>query len=156
MIMMDKMPDPDEDSGLLLKVLTAHFNALVSARSDEAVLKQYSALLRFIRSRPADFLEDEGYRKRRADPVLKSGLNEENLQRVSLTDLEKLVNDEVTSRRDLERIAIERFSVPRGSMRSFSNKQALIDKLRSLIDNERAHETIGAVARGELEPTREE
>ncbi|MGO9304923.1 MAG: hypothetical protein ACLP3R_14730, partial [Candidatus Korobacteraceae bacterium] len=60
----------------------------------------------------------------------------------------KLLNNEETPRSDLEQIAIVRFSVPSGSMRSFSNKRMLVDKLRTLVENERAHETIGEVARG--------
>ena len=68
---------------------------------------------------------------------------------MSLGDLEELVNNEGTSRADLEFVAAERFSVPRGSMRSFSNREMLIAKLRTLIGNERTHQTIGAVARGE-------
>jgi hypothetical protein len=154
--MPDRTQDKEEDCGLLLKVLTAHFNALVSARSDEAVLRQYSALLRFLRSRPADFLERHAQGKQRTDPAPRLGLSEEDVQKASLDALERLVNDEITPRRDLERIAILRFSVPRGSMRSFSNKQTLVDKLQSLIDNERAHETIGALARGQAKQTQEE
>ena len=157
MTMTDRTPDGEEDGGVLLKVLTAQFNALVSARSDEAVLRQYSALLRFLKSRPADFLERFAHARHRSDPhPISTGLSEEDVARASLDDLEKLVNDEATPRRDMERIAIQRFSVPRGSMRSFSNKEALVDKLRSLIDNERAHETIGAVARRQAIPTRDE
>ena len=142
----DGTPDKASDSGLLLRVLTAHFNALVSAHSDEAVLRQYSALLRFLKSTPEGFLEHFAQANRRKAPAL--DLDERDVQRSSLEDLEKLLNDEATPRRYLEHIAVQRFSVPVGSMRSFSNKQTLVDKLRSLIDNERAHETIGAVARG--------
>jgi hypothetical protein len=67
----------------------------------------------------------------------------------SLSEIEQLVNRVDLSRKDLEHIAIQRFSVPRGSMRSFSNRQMLLDKLHSLISNERTHETISSVARGE-------
>jgi len=95
--------------------------------------------------------------KHRTDqPLILPGLSEEDIQKASLNDLGRLVNDEAIPRRDLEHIAIQRFSVPRGSMRGFSNKQTLVEKLRSLIDNERAHETIGAVARGEAKKTQDE
>jgi hypothetical protein len=88
-----------------------------------------------------------GIERRREEPPSLPEIALQALQNMSLDDLQTLVNDERVSRKQLERIAIERFSVPRGSMRSFSNKQSLVDKLRSLIDNERAHQIIGAVAR---------
>ena len=84
-------------------------------------------------------------RNRQPSPTL----SDEDLRNASLAEIEKLVMNEGTSRKNLERIAFQRFSVPRGSMRSFSDKQMLVDKLRTLIDNERTHETIGAVARGQ-------
>jgi len=145
--MATKTPNND-DGGALLKVLSAHFHALVSARSDEIVLRQYAALLRFLRSRKPDFLQDTSPRMRRPDstgPL--PTLSDEELQRASLDEIEKIVSDETRARKDLEYVAIHRFGVPRGSMRSFSNRQMLIDKLRTLISNERAHETIGLVAR---------
>jgi hypothetical protein len=149
MIKKDDKRTDERLGGALLKVLRANYNALVSACSDESVLKQYSALLRFLRSQPRDFLEAYAQPKRRTDePLLAPVIRGEELQAAPLDELERLVNDDGISRKHLEWVAIERFSVPRGSMRSFSNRQALVEKLRSLIDNERAHQIIGAVARG--------
>jgi hypothetical protein len=135
----------NKDNGVLLKVLTAHYHSLVSARSDETILKQFSNLLRFLKRQDADFLETSISKKHESSrlPVL----TPEELRGASLDDLDKLVNADETTRKDLEFIAIERFSVPRGSMRSFSNKEMLVEKLRALISNERAHDTIGAIAR---------
>lgn len=139
----------DHDSGALLKALTAHYRALVSARADEIVLRQYASLLRFLKSNPPDFLDERGdakvARAARVRPV--PSINEEELHKASLNDLEAIVTDAKTARKDLEFIAIQRFSVPHGSMRSFSNREMLVDKLRTLIGNERAHQAIGAVAR---------
>jgi hypothetical protein len=134
----------------LLDVLKAHLQSLVSARSDETLIRQYSELLRFLRSQPRGFLDRPVHLKgHSARPRLTSGLNDEDLTTASLVEVERLVEDAATPRVDLEVIAMRRFGVPSGSMRSFSNKQMLLDKLRSLIRNERAHSTIGALARGE-------
>ncbi len=144
----------EKDIDALLKVLSAHFNALVSARSDETVLRQYSALLRFLKTRNSAFLRSPSLEKHRPEPSrLLPTLTEEEIRGASLDDLDKLVSNEATARKDLEFIAIQRFSVPRGSMRSFSNKRMLIDKLKTLISNERTHQTIGAVARGQAKQT---
>jgi hypothetical protein len=145
----DRIPETKKRGGLL-NVLTAHFHALVAAGSDETILRQYSALLRFLKSGKGELLEAAAHAERRARasrPL--PTLSEEELRRASLDDLARLVSDEATPRKELEFIAIQRFSVPRGSMRSFSNKRMLVDKLLTLIANERTHETIGAVARGQ-------
>jgi hypothetical protein len=146
MTMKDKIPKK-EGSGSLLEVLRAHYRVLVSARCDEAILEQYSALLRFLKLQPCNFLESEVTAKRRPDQSRKiPDLTDDDLLNASLDDIEKLVTNESTPRKHLEFIAIKRFSVPQGSMRSFSNKQMLVDKLRSLIGNERTHNTIRDVA----------
>lgn len=145
---MIKPGTPDSgDKGILLRALTAHFKALVAARSDEALLTQYSALLRFLRSQPQGFLA--GHSRAKRAEASSQPPDSPDLLSVSLAELERIVDDEATPRRLLENIAVQRFSVPRGSMRSFSNRQMLVDKLRSLISNEQTHQTIGKVARGE-------
>jgi hypothetical protein len=50
-----------------MNVLTAHFKALVAAGSDENVLRQYSALLRFLKSRGTNFLESPPRARHRTD-----------------------------------------------------------------------------------------
>jgi hypothetical protein len=137
-------------------MLTAHYNSLALAQCDESILRQYSALLRYLRSRPDAFLDGRSPANRHEDEsTLLPTLFEQGLQTASLDDLQILVNDQEVPRKLLERVAIERFSVPQGSMRSYSNKQELVEKLRSLIDNERAHQIIGAVARGGARETNE-
>jgi hypothetical protein len=146
---MAKKPPGGEKDDVLLKVLTAHFHALVAARSDASVLSQYSALLRFLKSEKGRFLKSNDKPNRLSNQtLLLPFLDQEKVQRGSLDDISRLISDKSISRKYLEYIAIQRFSVPRGSMRSFSSKEMLVDKLRTLIDNERTHETIGIIARG--------
>jgi hypothetical protein len=151
--MTDQTRDTEE-SAALLKALTAHFHSLVAAGGDKTVLEQYSRLLRFLKSARGAFLEDLEHRGHsRGHSVGLPTLTAEDLRGASLDDISRLVNDEATSRKNLEFIAIQRFSVPRGSMRSFSNRRMLVDKLRALIDNERTHEAITEVARGQAKRT---
>jgi hypothetical protein len=149
--MIEGTPD-NQDHGALLKVLTAHYRALVSARSDETILRQYSTLLRFLKSKPPHFLNERGDAKAHSSPPVPT-ITEEELSKASLDDLERIVTDATTTRKELEFIATRRFSVPHGSMRSFANREMLVDKLRTLIGNERAHEAIGAVAREQRKRT---
>jgi hypothetical protein len=146
---MSERKSDKKESGTLLKVLTAHYRALVSARSDKTILKQYASLLRALKSRPSHFVDERGSAKvtRAARFHPSPTINQDELRNASLNDLERIVTDAGTARKDLEFIALQRFSVPHGSMRSFSDREMLVDKLRTLIGNERTHETIGAVAR---------
>jgi len=147
--MAESLPQKS-DLKLLLRVLTAHFRALVAAGSDRVVLKQYSALLRSLKSGKWDFLGTAAEGGQPSKAQRSTVITAEELNRASLDHIARLVSDEATPRKDLEFIAIQRFSVPHGSMRSSSNRAMLVDKLLTLIDNERAHQTIGAVARGQV------
>lgn len=67
---------------------------------------------------------------------------------LSIEESRTLVEDDGLGRKALERIAIERFAVPKGSMRSYPTIGALREKLMTLIRNDYAHHTIANVSRG--------
>lgn len=133
----------------LLGLLTKQYELLVAAKCDESILKEFSALLRSLRN--AKVSEHKGIfesgtssaRGRQRLPQV----SDETIARMSLGDVEKLLDDDTTPRKLLERVAILRFRVPKGSMRSFANRRMLIDKLAALVGNEQAHTTIETVAR---------
>lgn len=141
----------NDTDGSLLKVLRAHFDSLVYAGCQESVLKEYADLLSALKSGSLSS-RDKSLQNKRPDshPPLRAHIVEDDIRNASLDGIEKLVANEKTTRKDLELIATLRFSVPHGSMRSYSGKQLLVDKLRTLIRNERAHETISTVARAEV------
>ncbi|GAA0652085.1 hypothetical protein GCM10009424_31700 [Sphingomonas ursincola] len=62
-------------------------------------------------------------------------------------EIEAMINDEDVTRRTLERIAIERFAVPKGSMRSYPNIMLLKEKLRTLMQNDVAHQAISEISK---------
>jgi hypothetical protein len=127
-------------------ILTDHFNALVHAGADEEILHEYSALLQFLRARRGKPLEAPVTSETKHNTSTKFTENE--IRSASLEKIAQIICDETSSRKDLEFVAIHRFSVPKGSMRSFSNRKMLVDKLQVLAANEKAHVTIGEVARG--------
>jgi len=53
-----------------------------------------------------------------------------------------LASNQETSRRLLERIATLRFGVTRGGLSALRNRDALVEKLRTLIGNESTHDSI--------------
>jgi hypothetical protein len=118
------MTDKPRGLEMLLNVLTAHYRSLSAARCDEAILAEYSKLLRVLRSNGAALLEGRLTPKTRKKPPPKSSsISDVYLRDAALDEIEKMLNNEGTSRADLEQIAITRFSVPGGSMRRFSNRR---------------------------------
>jgi hypothetical protein len=137
----------------LVKTLVEQRRALVAAECDETLLEEYAALIRFLRSATANELRRifprTGLARNFEREVLEQA--EVEIAGMSRADVERLINDDSTTRRELERIAIHRFQVPRGSMRSFSNRAMLVDKLSALLRNEQAHTAIETVARSQGE-----
>lgn len=136
----------------LLKVLGEQRRMLVAAESDETLIDQYGALIRFLR---AANVEELGWIFSEHPPSYKSAASEEleiseaELANMPRDEVERIISDESTPRKYLERIAIYRFQVPRGSMRRFSNREMLVGKLSTLLQNEQAHSAIEAVARAQ-------
>jgi hypothetical protein len=136
----------------LIQVLVEQRRALVAAQSDEGLLDRYGALIRFLRGATAQELErifPQHASSSKSTAPEEPELSEAEIANMPRAEIERFVNDESTPRKHLERIAIYRFQVPRGSMRRFSNRDMLIDKLSTLLRNEQAHSAIEAVARGQ-------
>jgi hypothetical protein len=131
----------------LQKVLESNLNTLIAANADKALVDQYLTLLSVVKRYGLEGLEDRLEGKKRRPPHEAQHKLPDNFVTMSLDELLSLVSDEMLPRKGLEQIAIDRFGVPSGSMRSFSNRRMLVDKLRSLIRNEYAHATIGNLAR---------
>jgi hypothetical protein len=130
----------------LQKVLDAQLATLVASRSDEKIVADYRKMLAFLRASKFQLLDSTQPESdvTPLDALLKDWAG--FAQNATLNELEAIVSSEDTTRRQLEVIAIERFSVPKGSMRSYVNRERLVEKLLTLIRNEGAHETIGKLA----------
>jgi hypothetical protein len=138
----------DKKKSNLERVLEANLRALIAADADKSLVQEYSVLLSCLTRFGLKGFEQglQSKEKRAPRPDDKRHVPDD-LSSMSLEELLTLVDDESVPRKSLERIASDRFGVPRGSMRSFSNRRMLVDKLRALIRNEQAHATIGNLAR---------
>ena len=131
----------------VLKILEQQRKTLTYADSDREIVETYSAVLKHLAQlSQVEILElhtaapkNRKVRRKTPEPSIE-------MDKLSLAEIEKLTTDESTPRKTLEEIATERFQVPRGSMRSFSNVQNLREKIITLVQNERAHQTISAIA----------
>jgi Tfp pilus assembly protein PilP len=132
----------------VIRVLSVQQRALMEAGASDELLDMYRAVVRYL----SQISDDELNRILRPQPAryqekqTRDTISLSEAEALSLDQIEQLVADDKTSRKTLEAIAIGRFEVPRGSMRSFANIEMLKTKLTTLVQNERTHLTISSIA----------
>ncbi len=150
--MMPESTTGRPDIRQILRVLNEQRQVLAIAGAETLLLQQYVDLIRFLRHAESHELRRIFLRVQVSDKVEARHtptLSEAALVNMPGPEIEKVINSENTTRKDLERLAIVRFRVPSGSMRRFSNREMLVDKILTLLRNELAHRTIEEVARGQ-------
>lgn len=135
----------------LLKVLTSQQRTLANAGASKELLETYRAVLRHLAQ--ASVEEVRSILRTPSKKITKRIANDDLLSfdaaSISLDEVDKILSDEKVVRKKLEKIAVERFHVPHGSVSSFTNISMLKQKIATLIHNERTHQTISALARKE-------
>lgn len=116
------------------------------AGANSELLDALSAIIRHLNKLPPSQIDKIFSVQKAADPERKWQAELRAVD-LSLDEIEHIVEDNDVTRRELEAIAIARFHVPRGSMRSLGNIDRLRDKLRTFVQNEKTHTTITEVAK---------
>lgn len=129
----------------LVSVLREQKRVLSTAGVERSLIDLFADAITFIEKHTEDEIRSSG-KHRRASPEISDSLKQ-SIQSMPLKDIELLVNKDDTSRKVLEAVAISRFKVPKGSMRSFPSVDILRSKINSRIENERTHRTIEQLAR---------
>lgn len=136
----------------VLRLLSLQRKALADAGADANLLGTYNAIVRHLSKLTEQEVETLlNASKGRSQEQVLSNAQLARLAALSLEEIEAVMSNEHASRKQLEAIAVSRFHVPKGSLRSFQNVQNLREKLFTMIRNERAHQTISEVARGSRE-----
>ncbi|WP_448658656.1 hypothetical protein ACPVPU_14395 [Sphingomonas sp. CJ99] len=132
---------------VVVKIIDGQRRLLSEAGADAELISSFDAIVRHLHRLPESqvYRIIEGARPSGEDRAKREKI--EAASRLSLSHVEAAVDNNELTRSDLEAIAIGRFQVPRGSMRSIGNIENLRDKIRTLVQNERAHATITKVAR---------
>lgn len=131
-----------------VKILDAQRRILIDSRAEADLTEAMSAIIRHLHG-----LSDSAVHKIVSGPRHKESLalrkNKEAsaASSLSLDDVEALLSDPTTTRLKLEAIAVGRFEVPKGSLRSLGTVDQLREKIITLANNERAHQTISSVAK---------
>lgn len=134
----------------LLKLLASTLKYLEGINVDPSLLKSYRQLLRHLRTRPArsisEILGNARGGPETAEEKYERPLSDEEILGLTAKEIvDRALNSKV-SRKDLEKIAAVRFGVTRGALSTLRSRDALVEKLRTLIDNEGTHDSIARVA----------
>jgi hypothetical protein len=137
-----------KDFRKLLALLEIQRRTLTVAGSSNEIIKSYSQTLAFLkRLSRVQILELHGAAPVSRKPRAPSLVTDFQPLSLSLSEIEDIARNEKTPRKVLEEIAVTRFHVPKGSLRSFQNIEMLREKIIIRIQNERTHKTIDEVAR---------
>ncbi|KAA0573654.1 hypothetical protein [Azospirillum sp. Sh1] len=132
----------------VVRMLDLQRKILAEAHADQGLRDTFSMLIQHLNGMSeAQILRVVGGRQYRdavkfskADAISKAAT-------MTLDVIEQVLADEKATRVQLEAIAVGRFQVPSGSLRSLRNIELLRNKIQTLVQNERAHEAISSVAR---------
>ena len=133
----------------VLKFMELQSRSLAHTNAAQDIQLGYSAIIRYLGRLPESEIERlfAQSKSKKENVDLRQELMIGDPETLSLEDAEAIARDESSPRKLLELIAISRFQVPRGSMRSFSNVRALREKIITMIQNERGHETVSLMAK---------
>jgi hypothetical protein len=128
-----------------VRLIEAQRKILIDAGGQSEVLDAYAHIVRHLNRIPAkEIAKVMGVKAEVRETVPQ--IPPEVARRMSHSELQVLISNPTTTRKLLESIAVYRFGVPKGSMRSFGNIATLKEKLKTLMDNERSHEIISSIA----------
>jgi hypothetical protein len=132
-----------------LRLIDDQCQMLKKARAEEGLTLAIEAVLRYLhRLPPAQLDKLRGVPPKSTEAFKDRQSYERSVADLDLDSVQKVLDDEDTPRHKLEGIAIGRFKVPRGSMRSMGAIEQLRETLQTYVRNERAHESISKVAQG--------
>lgn len=123
---------------------------LESNRIDGTLLKNYKKLQSYLLNISEDdickILEAKPKRLPSKEIISINELEDHEIEQLTAEQVKEEILKDKASRKYLERIAIIRFGVTKGGASSIPNKEALLEKLQTLISNEQTHETIARLA----------
>jgi hypothetical protein len=132
----------------LLDILTRTGKYLEGLGIEASTLSSYKHLLRYLRARPeSELLEIVGRSgSSRRDLRETLELSEDEIRSMSFERIMDLASNTEIPRRTIEKIATIRFGMTRGGLSTLRSRDALVEKLHTLIGNEGTHDAISRVA----------
>ncbi|MGN7124228.1 hypothetical protein [Methylorubrum thiocyanatum] len=140
--------DPLSRLKAALQVIDSQRKILSDSKSDEMLVRDLSAIVRYLNSMSisqASHILEKAHR-RGHDQKKNQAEDFTQAYNLNLDDIQSIIDSENVTRGELESIAVGRFQVPKGSLRSIGNMEQLKMKVSTLVQNERSHQTISKLA----------
>lgn len=150
------MSNKNDDVGLmerhkkLLDVLDKNLKYIESIGVDSVLVSDYKKMVSYMRSKTlVEVLHVfGGYGSKKKRPVPVDAAKDIDFARMSLSEVRERINSPKTTRGLMENIASSRFGVSKGGLSMLRSREALKNKIESLLSNESAHEVISQVVLG--------
>ncbi|MEI7143736.1 hypothetical protein WCT84_09105 [Pectobacterium brasiliense] len=131
----------------VLQIFKKNLKYIETLGIDKSHLQTYRLILNYLNDKNVDEIQevlDKNAIQRKPKNTLSSQLNDENIKELSKDELKSLTSTQKLTRSSLERIAIVRFGVPKGSLSVLRTRDALIQKILTLLAHEDTHEIISS------------
>lgn len=136
----------------VLSLLEKNLRYIESLGIGEARLQDYRKILSHLRTKsPTDIGKILGNKaaKKRQKRDEEPNLTDEEISRLKGEQIELHLDAQKLSRSFLERLASVRFGVTKGALSMLRSREALTDKIRTLLTHESTHEAISRAALGQ-------
>jgi hypothetical protein len=133
---------------LLVQVLDRGSKFLDAAGVDQDLSKMYRQLLTHLRSRTDTEIEailgtSNRTKVQRAKPLLRS---DEEVAQLTAEQVKVIIDDTQQTRAHLAQIATLRFGMSSSAITQLGSRQALVEKLKTLLEHEQVQDSIARVA----------
>jgi len=138
----------------ILSLLEKNLRYLESLGINEALLQNYRKVLSHLRTKSATDIGkilDKKTTKKRPQRDVDPNLTDDEISRLEGELIEQYLDAQKLSRSFLERLASVRFGVTKGALSMLRSREALTDKIRTLLTHEGTHEAISRAASGHSE-----
>lgn len=144
--------DPSDVFAEVLYLLERNLRYLESVGLSPSTAKAYRRTITFLKRRTDSEIASivRGPKRGASMAASRTGpdMSDEEIVALSGAQIEVLLSSGRVSRRFLERLASLRFGVSVGGLSTLRNRDALVDKLRTLLRNESTHDAISRTVRG--------
>ena len=133
----------------VLDVLEKNLKYIESIGVDSVVVNDYKKVISYMKSKTLVEVSHVlgGYSSKKKKSV--SAVEDIDFARMSLHEVREKINSPKATRGLMENIASGRFGVSKGGLSMLRTRDALKDKIESLLSNEGAHEVISQVVTGD-------
>src|SRR5437868_6689117 len=127
----------------VLKLLDYQLKSIEEIGADTTVLSVYRCLVKYLgtlNNKELDTILEPQQISQKHEA--KNDEFDDQLLKLNLDEIGTIVQSKDSTRKHLEKIATARFGMTRGEISRISNKNRLVEQLTTLINNEKAHQSI--------------